>query len=156
EELPWVRAIEAYRRPDPQGREEAQRALEEVVGLAVTAFPHRILPNKLLQEVRSLAEAAGLEVPLVEEGAADIFMGTFSAKFLRAAKKAADVLAGSLYERYYGIPYDRVRAIDDVAPSRYGTATSPAFDRLCVEMAGEDGVRGWSVARNGKIIEQEQ
>ncbi len=126
------------------------------MGLAVTAFPQQILPNKLLQEVRALAEAAGRKLPVVDEVAADIFMGDFSEKFLRAAQTAAALLRGSLYERYYGLPYDRVRAIDDVKKSRYGAASSPAFVRLCTELAGAGGSSRGSVAHNGTVIEQEQ
>jgi len=156
-ELPWVRAIDPFRTDEGSAREKARRELERIAVLAMTAFPHQILPNKLLQEIRSLAEAAGLSLPIVDEVAADIFMGEFSEKYLRAARKAAELLGGTLYERYYGIPYAEVRRIDDIRPSRHGAATSPAFIRLCHEMAGEvPGVFGQSPARNGKIIEQEQ
>jgi hypothetical protein len=130
--------------------------LEQVITVAVTAFPEQILPNTLLQEVRSLADAAGLTLPITDELAADIFMGDFSEKFVRAAHTAAGLLTGTLYERYYGVPFDRVRRINDVKPSRYGTPTSPAFARLCAELAGEDSTSDRSVARNGKIIEQQQ
>jgi hypothetical protein len=155
-ELPWVAAIDPYRRGGLDARERARQTLEQVVTLAVTAFPQQILPNKLLQEVRALAEEAGLKLPVVDEIAADIFMGDFSEKFLQAAQTAAAVLGGSLYERYYGLPYDRVRAIDDVKTSRYGAASSPAFVRLCTELAGAGGSSRGSVAYNGTIIEQEQ
>ena len=155
-ELPWVRAIDAHRQRRPGTQESARQTLEQVGVLAVTAFPQQILPNKLLQEIRALADAAGLQLPLVDEVAADIFMGTFSEKFLRAAQVAAKLLEGTLYERYYGIPYARVRQIDDVTPSRYGgTPTSRAFAGLCTELAGPAG-RGSRVAGNGTIIEQEQ
>jgi hypothetical protein len=84
-------------------------------------------------------------------------MGEFSEKFLRAAQKAGELLEGTLYERYYGVPYARARRIDDVKPARSGVPTSPGFARLCVELAGRVGaVDGWSVARNGLIIEQQQ
>jgi hypothetical protein len=155
-ELPWVAAIDPYRRGGLDARERARQTLEQVVTVAVTAFPQQILPNKLLQEVRALAEEAGLKLPIVDEVAADIFMGDFSEKFLRAAQTAAAVLGGSLYERYYGLPYDRVRAIDDVKKSRYGAASSPAFVRLCAELAGVGGSSRGSVAQNGTVIEQEQ
>ncbi|MBA4191136.1 MAG: hypothetical protein C0467_24400 [Planctomycetaceae bacterium] len=154
-ELPWVQAIDGYRQGNLQEQEQGRQTLEQVVTLAITAFPQQILPNKFLQEVRALAETAGLKLPIVDEIAADIFMGEFSEKFLLAAQKAGELLAGSLYERYYAIPYDRVCGIDDVKRSRYGTPTSPAFADLCVELAGKEA-RGRSVAHNGKIIEQEQ
>lgn len=157
EELPWVRVIEPLRAPDGATQAQGRAVLRQIVTLAITAFPQQILPNMLLREIRSLADASGLSLPIVDEVAADIFMGTFSAKYLRAAQWAGTLLTGSLYERYYGLPYAQVIAIDDVAPSPYGTATSPAFDRLCHELAAANdrGTR-WSVARNGTIIEQEQ
>jgi hypothetical protein len=127
------------------------------VALAIVAFPQQILPNKLLQEIRALAEGAGLGPLIVDEVAADIFMGDFSEKYLRAAQRAGTLLAGTLYERYYGIDYPQIQQIDDVAPSRYGASTSPMFTRLCYERAGATQTGGrWSVARNGMVIEQEQ
>lgn len=155
EELPWVRAIDTHRQDSPGEREQARQVLEQVVRLAITAFPQQILPNKLLQEIRALADTAGLRLPLVDEVAADIFMGDFSEKYLRAAQKSAALLEGTLYAHYYNIDYALVRRIDDVQPSRYGTPTSPAFTQLCVERAGASSGR-WSVARNGTILEQEQ
>jgi hypothetical protein len=157
DELPWIKAINHYRADGLDTEEQSRQTLEQVVVQAITAFPQQILPNKLLQEIRALAGAAGLRLPIVDEVAADIFMGEFSEKFLHAAQKAGDLLEGTLYERYYGLSYARVRQFKDVKPSRFGTPTSPAFIRLCMELAFESpsGNR-WSVARNGKIIEQEQ
>jgi hypothetical protein len=127
------------------------------VALAIRAFPQQILPNKLLQEVRTLAEGAGLHLPIVNEVAADIFMGDFSEQYLRAAQQAGTLLAGTLYERYYGVDYVQIQQIDDVTPSRYGASTSPTFTRLCYERAGATQTGGrWSVARNGTVIEQDQ
>lgn len=155
DELPWVGVLQAYRSDDSGAREQARQTLEHLVRLAVTAFPQQILPNKLLQEIRALADAADLRLSIVDEVAADIFMGDFSEKYLRAAQKAGELLEGTLYERYYGIDYRRVRLIEDVQPSHFGTPTSPTFARLCAERAGtSSGVR--QVAHNGKIIEQEQ
>jgi hypothetical protein len=42
--------------------------------------------------------------PLVEEVAADIFMGTFTEKWARAAAVASNSLDGTLYARYYDLP----------------------------------------------------
>jgi hypothetical protein len=155
-ELPWVAAMDAFRSESGGTRQQAREVLEEVVSLALTAWPQQILPNKLLQEVGALADGGGLRVPIVDEVAADIFMGAFSEKFLRAAQSAAEMLEGTLYERYYALPYARVRQMSDVKRRwRWGAATSAAFTALCTELAGETG-SGWSVARNGKIIEQEQ
>ena len=82
EELPWIAAIDALRARRLAETERARQALEHVATLAVTSFPETILPNKLLQEMRALVKEAGLGLPLVDELAADIFMGELSGKFL--------------------------------------------------------------------------
>jgi hypothetical protein len=156
EELPWIAAMSAFRSADTASQDAARESLRQVSLLAVTSFPQTILPNKLLQELRALVKAADLELPLVGELAADIFMGSFAESFLRAAQIAARLLQGSLYERYYGLPFDEVAQIADVQKPAYGPPTSAAFATLCNQLAGADGVTSRSVAKNGKIIEQEQ
>ncbi|MBC7806339.1 MAG: hypothetical protein H7145_09325 [Akkermansiaceae bacterium] len=177
-ELPWMQAVAAHQSKDGATRERAQLTFMQVATLALTSFPQQIVPNKLLQEFRALATTAelkdeGLPIPLVDEVAADIFMGAFSPKFLHAAKIAGRLLEGTLYERYYGLSYARVREINDVPPpreqlrQRYESApTSPGFYQMCNELAerereavtgaGITGTGGSWVARNGMIIEQEQ
>ncbi|MEW2253937.1 hypothetical protein [Streptomyces sp. NPDC047869] len=165
EELPWVRAVAAQR--DGSGADEAAAgALRQLGGLAVRAFPGTILPNPLVRELSVLARQAELGAPFVEELAADIFMGTFSPKFLTAARVAAELLGGgSLYERYYAIDYAAVRnlavieAADSARRSR-GVRTSPGFAALCrkraAELAPGTGRSGSWVAGNGTVIEQAQ
>ena len=109
EELPWVAAIDRFRDKDLSSRQLAAQALEEVTLLTITSFPHAILPNKLLQELRALAKSAELDIPLVDEVAADIFMGHFSGKFVEAAKRTTNLIEGSLYATYYGIDCGEVR-----------------------------------------------
>ncbi|MER6350912.1 hypothetical protein ABT186_03415 [Streptomyces sp. NPDC001634] len=164
EELPWVRAV-ASQRADAETDEASANALRQLGELAVQAFPGTILPNPLVRELTVLARQAELGAPLVEELAADIFMGTFSPKFLAAARVAAELLGGgTLYERYYGIDYAAVRNLAIVeageAQTRsYGARTSPGFAKLCAERAGvsPSGARSsWSVASNGTVIEQAQ
>lgn len=155
-ELPWVRAIDADRERTRETEAAARQALEQISVLALKAFPHQILPNKLIQELQTLSVDAGLRIPFVEEIAVDIFMGTFSAKFVYAAQTAATLLQGTLYERYYGLPYARVLQINDFKQTfKKGPLISPAFNMLCKEMAGPV-VGGSYTANNGKIIEQEQ
>lgn len=130
------------------------------------AFPGTILPNPLIRELSLLARQAELGAPLVEELAADIFMGTFSPKFLAAARVAAELLGGgSLYERYYAIDYRAIRNLaiveaGETLTTSYGARTSPGFAKLCVARAkgGSSGARSatGSVAANGKVIEQAQ
>ncbi|MFF1922756.1 hypothetical protein ACFVW8_19565 [Streptomyces sp. NPDC058221] len=160
EELPWVRAVAAHR-TDDQRHEPAHAALRQLGELAVQAFPGTILPNPLVRELGVLSRQAEAGAPLVEELASDIFMGTFTPKFLAAARVAAELLGGTLYERYYGIDYAAVRnlAITEASDSLNRTQrarTSPGFAKLCAERAGGSGTRNWSVAANGKVIEQSQ
>ncbi|MFK4597638.1 hypothetical protein [Streptomyces pristinaespiralis] len=159
EELPWVQAVADRRGNGPATEEPALAALRQLGELAVHAFPGTLLPNPLVRELGVLARQADLGAPLVEELAADIFMGTFGPKFLRAARDAAELLRGTLYERYYGIDYAVVRnmAIAETGEAltrSYGARTSPGFTRLCTERAGPGG--HGSVAANGKVIEQAQ
>ena len=157
DELPWVAAIKGLRKADLGAQEHARQTLEQVATLAIASFPQTILPNKLLQELRSLAQDAGLTLPLVDELAADIFMGELSGKFVQAAQTAARQLEDTLYAKYYAFPVDRVLRIDDVKQhASYGPPTSPRFAELCEELAGTSEPGGRTVARNGKIIEQEQ
>lgn len=151
EELPWVRAVAAHR-SDEDGRGPALTALRRLGELAVQAFPGTLLPNALVRELAVLARQSGLDVPLVEELAADIFVGRFTPKFLAAAGVAAEVLGGTLYERYYGIDYAALRGLAtadaemDAGPAR--------FAELCTGRAGPGPAR--SVAANGKVVEQAQ
>ena len=161
EELPWVASIDRFRSKDLSGRELAKQTLHEVTLLALTSFPYAILPNKLLQELRALATGADLAIPLVDEVAADIFMGEFSPKFLEAARWAADLLQGSLYAAYYGIDYATIRLLTE----RTGTKPRPRWDpiraapgdfvQLCAARAGVP-LGTWDPATNGMIIEQQQ
>lgn len=109
--------------------------------------------HRLLEELAALAKRAEIELPLVDELAADIFMGGFSAKFVRAAAIAARRLEGTLYAQYYALPTEEVRAIGASLPSK---GPVPAFGARCERMAALEPGLGWSVARNGRIIEQQQ
>jgi len=160
-ELPWVAVIEGFRAQDEASRRAAHRALTDVSQLALVAFPQTVLPNKLLQEMAALGEAAGLGLPLTEEVAADIFMGRFSPKFLSAAKVAAGALRSSLYARYYGIDCEVLIAMPEPvvkaamkAETRWDSKPD-ALAQLCASRAGVSPGSG-GVAANGMVIEQAQ
>ncbi|MFI1645727.1 hypothetical protein ACH4XT_02095 [Streptomyces avidinii] len=160
EELPWLRAVSAHRNADAGAHEQAEEALRRLGELAVSAFPATVLPNPLVRELSHLGRQAELGTPFVEELAADIFMGTFSPKFLVAARIAADLLEGSLYERYYGIDYARLRRMAvaqaaDTAQRGRPARSAEEFAELCAERAGTNGL-SWRPAVNGKVIEQAQ
>ncbi|MFI6951736.1 hypothetical protein [Streptomyces sp. NPDC050422] len=162
EELPWVRAVSGPRSalPGASDGEGALSVLRQLGELAVQAFPGTILPNPLVREFGVLDRQCDLGAPFVEELAADIFMGTFSPKFLKAARVAGGLLGGTLYERYYGIDYAAIRNLaiietGEALTRSYGPRTSPGFAQLCAHRAGP-APRSWSVAANGAVIEQAQ
>ena len=150
-ELPWVAAMEERRTTSADATSRARKAVATTSGIALRAFPYTIIPNKLVTELYALTNAAELKLPLVEELAADIFMGSFTGKFVEAAKISARLLAGTLYQRYYAIDVDevvRIRASSDKA--------SAEFAALCERRAPSESTSRSFVARNGKIIEQAQ
>lgn len=154
DELPWVAVLRPFRKNDLGARALSRQTLEQVSTLALASFPQTLLPNKLMQELSELAQGADLKLPLVEEIAADIFMGTFTLKYLEAARTAARLLQGTLYARYYDLPTEHLLRLDD-REKRWGKDTSTGFAELCVARAGARKGRG-SVAHNGTILEQAQ
>ncbi|MGM1062223.1 hypothetical protein [Saccharothrix sp. Mg75] len=150
-ELPWVDALALYRSPEPSNTKAAHRALRQTVVLALTAFPHALLPNPLVTELRAQAEQAGLALPLVEEVAADIFTGTFTTKWRDAGVVASRLLAGTPYADYYDLPADWPEPRRAVL--RWGKRTAEDFTALCRRRAGTPG---GSTAANGMVLEQSQ
>jgi hypothetical protein len=161
EELPWIAALEPLRTRRADTAVPALEALRRTTLLALHSFPQAILPNPLVRELGALANRAQVPIPLVEEVAADIFTGHFTAKWASAARIAAELLHGSLYARYYDLPPARTWT----APSwpaalarRWGKRTAPEFAELCAERAREAHNREHAsfVAANGAVLEQSQ
>jgi hypothetical protein len=151
DELPWVRAVAAHRAPGGDSRAAAASALRRLGTLVLRSFPGTLLPNPMVRELTTLSREAGLGLPWVEELAADIFDGRFTAKYLYAAQRAGDLLTGTLYERYYRIDY---AGISRFTVTGKRPPISPDFASLCRARAG---VRPHSsVAQNGMLIEQAQ
>ncbi|MFC6870558.1 hypothetical protein [Haloechinothrix salitolerans] len=163
DELPWIGALAPLRHATEATARGAREALRQTAELAVAAFPHTILPNPLVREIGELASQAQLTLPLVEEVAADIFMGTFTTKWRTAAAITSRTLAGTLYARYYDLPdatawerpFGRLRSGIE---RRWGKHTAEDFAELCRARAVEAGVDDQAdfVARNGAILEQSQ
>ncbi|WP_240045953.1 hypothetical protein [Streptomyces sp. L-9-10] len=156
EELPWVRAVEQHRQTTDPVRTMAAHTLAGLGELALQGWPGTVLPNPLVSEFATLSRTAGLTLPWTEELAADIFMGTFTPKFSRAARAAAELLDGTLYAAYYGIGYATVAGIDEPTSQGRGRRGAPQFAALCHERAGVDGTTWLSVAQGGAVIEQAQ
>ncbi|MBF6177344.1 hypothetical protein [Nocardia otitidiscaviarum] len=134
----------------------ARRLLGQMTLLTLDAFPYALLPNPLVREFGALARQAELDLPLVEEVAADIFMGTFTTKWLAAALVAGRTLEGTLYQAYYDLPAPGEWGGHADTTQRWGRATAAGFTELCTRRAGEAGCDGGYVARNGAILEQSQ
>lgn len=148
-ELPWVAALDRAHVTTEAATTRARVAVASTSRIALRAFPYTITPNKLVTELSALTGAAALKLPLVEELAADIFMGAFTAKFVEAAQVSARLLAGTLYQRYFAIDGDELARLPTT------DKISKAFAAICARRAGGGEARSF-VARNGKIIEQAQ
>jgi hypothetical protein len=157
DELPWIAAVAPYRDRRSQATRGAAQSLRETTLVALTAFPQAILPNPLVREFGALAAQAELKVPLVEEVAADIFMGTFTQKWRTAASVASRVLFGTLYAQYYDLPASWP-ALEQPRYKRWGKATADDFAEVCRQRSREaqgSGGGGY-VAQNGTVLEQSQ
>jgi len=155
-ELPWVAAIDEFR--TQRGvRSVAKKGLNEFTSVVLTAFPHAILPNKLVGELKALVKCADLELPLVEELAADIFVGRFSDQFVHATRASAQLMTGSLYSTYYQIDYvDLLRRLGSTTARgpEAGEQVANRFAEICFARAGV--LRRGNPASNGMVIEQQQ
>lgn len=156
DELPWMRALAVCRSPRADGSVAAHRSLQQAVLLAITSFPQALLPNPLVRELRAMSSLAGIRLPLVEEVAADIFMGTFSTKWRDAAVLASRVLAGTVYAAYYDLPPESVWTKTRRSAVRWGRQTADDFAALCAERAEEAGSGVGLASRNGAVLEQSQ
>lgn len=157
EELPWIGELEPLRtHRRAHAAQAARQVLAQTTLLALTSFPQAILPNPLVSELSALAKQANVKVPLVEEVAADIFMGTFTTKWRSAAEIASQVMAGTLYARYYDLPETWG---PPVSRKLFRKSTADDFAALCAERAKEARTgtgRGRSVVGNGTVLEQSQ
>jgi hypothetical protein len=166
EELPWIGALAPFRTSSDSARRGAARTLRQATLLALTAFPQAVLPNPLVREMSALGTRAELTLPLVEEVAADIFTGRFTTKWRAAAAIASEVMAGTLYARYYDLPGAEFWAASPAVRGqrqrwftrRRVKQTAEDFAALCAERAREaqGGDTGTSVAANGTVLEQSQ
>ena len=159
ESIPWFSALE--RTAATGGPNLAHTQAAELATLALRHFAGTVLPNSLVRELSRLYTLAGDGVPLTYELAADIFMGSFSHVFQRAAQVAGTVVGDTLYARYYGIDYATIQSFGTAAEPRWlggpPRTTVPDFDALTHARAGQGGRDwAWSPAGNGTVIEQAQ
>ncbi|WKD31423.1 hypothetical protein [Streptomyces xanthophaeus] len=127
--LPWIRAVAPWA-SDPV--EQARSTLRMLGEACVRAFPGAGLPNLPVRALSGLAQLAELPVPFAAEPLADAHSGMATPAVLAAARDAAGLLRGTVYERCHGIDYAAVQELAD-AQDRQG------FARLCAERAGRPG-----------------
>lgn len=123
---PWIRAL-AHRAPDLRAAARAEAG--ELAALCARTFPGAGVPDRLLGDLNRFAERSGVRAPFLTWPFADAYHGTLAPEVLPAARIAAELLRGTLYERYYGIDYAAVRDLAD-ADDRVG------FVLLCAVRAG--------------------
>ena len=102
------------------------------------------------------------KTPVVEEIAADIFMGNFTKKYLEAAKRAQRLLDGSLYATYYDIQKGSLygHQIKLTPSGRPGFSVNENIQpvnlgEICKKRTGVK-VERWNTKHNKMILEQEQ
>lgn len=165
-ELPWTSALLKSQRQGqtttPSSSSSARQSLRNVALLTLEHFPANIIPNKMRRELTTLAKSANVAMPLVEEIAADIFMGDFTPKFRDAAVIATESMQGTLYARYYDLPRklpgESTQNTTKRTQDRYmPRQLCPNFTSMCkgraLEAVSDPKARSVT-ARNGTILEQ--
>lgn len=154
-EVPWIAALAAS---GPASEQASRDTLARITTLVVRAFPHVIIPNRLVRELRVLAQDAGMMLPWMNEVAADIYMGSVRTNFLRAAQDAARALRGTVYARYYGLPIDEVLALPSPSPQaeRDEKAVTLANGLTAIARRRVSSPFHNAIARNGAELEQLQ
>ena len=150
-----------FRTNEPESRWSSRQTLTQTTMLTLRSFPQTMLPNPMVREIAALAKNAELTVPLVDEVAADIFMGTFTAKWCDSAAVTSAFLTDRAYARYYDLPPPAIFASPQparlLARLRGGKEIAEDFAALCKERAKEAALGdGSNVARNGAVLEQSQ
>lgn len=143
DELPWGAALSARHEGSLNDESVAREALQTILALTLTHFPHVQFPNALVDDLESLARHAKLDIPFTRELAADIFEGRFSKPFDRSAEICVARYHGTLYGRYFNLPQALPRG---------------GLGSYCRERAGQSNWSNrlnWSVAGNGEVIEQQ-
>lgn len=152
-ELPWIRIVDAVMAASATGDEsERVRAAttdfcRNITVKALRYFGEAPLCNPFIRELKPLVERTQLKACyLVEEIAADIFMGSFVPKFVRTYEVAQAFLQGTKYQAYYRIREPEATPLD-----------TNGFAALCRVRTGDGAATsGWSITENAKLIEQSQ
>lgn len=152
-ELPWIAAIEPWVGSDGASRDAARDA-RPIDRPGDQGVPADDTPQQAGERAAGARRGGRRVRPPGRRVGRRHLHGRVLRNVLARRPDGRPPAGGSLYERYYGIPYGAILRLDDVTKGRFGVPTSPGFARLCEERAGTDRGGSWSVARNGAIIEQ--
>ncbi len=141
EQLPWIEALLPWIGSEAAEREAVRSALRQTVTTVLTTFPHQIIPNNFIRQLREVAARAEITIPLVDEILVDRWDGVFADAYLDAARVGARLLRESLYDHYYELPSTRIFALDPAG-----------FAALCAERASRTG----APPQSGVVVEQAQ
>lgn len=149
-DLPWMNPA-LFSNTEQISIEDRSQETANLLFLSVMkAFPHVILPNMFIGKLKSILEGNKPYLPLTKELAADIFEGGFAPVFAHSAVKSANLLKGTLYERYFnlsGVFSDL--SLDDSNQNKLDNFTSFCKNRSATSSS-------WFTTKNGGIIEQQQ
>ena len=154
DELPWIKPI-----LNKQSSSESHRKTAlSLASYAIDAFPGVILPNPLIEQLNALYYFSSEKRPFLAELAADIFTGHFVQKFDDATLIARDLLRDSLYERYYGLKYDRFfKAYLKKSPLQSVRSSQTILELMIEEeIRPKNNMTGNFVVKNGIMIERAQ
>ncbi|MDR1137970.1 MAG: hypothetical protein LBK91_06570 [Synergistaceae bacterium] len=128
-DLPWVKSLRRERRG-----EYGVAAALRLAGYSIDFFPGVILPNTLIGHLVDLYDMSGGKPPFITYSSRNIFIVGFTPKFCEAVLAAANLLHGSLYEKYYGLDYAALKehTSDSLSAS---TDLTAMFERTLRECA---------------------
>lgn len=92
-----------------------QKVYKEIFEVVFKNWPQTLIPNKLVSSLRDIRKTIKCKDALLEELAADIFMGDFSSKYSAVAQLATEKLQDLLYGKYYGLkPFAKGHLMDEL------------------------------------------
>ena len=158
EEVPWINKLKQAI-PVPLSNLDPMYIIsgtESLVNFAQNKFPQTTLPNKFVSALYDTNKEADLTYPLTKELAFDIFEGQFSKSFVDSAREAASIMPNTIYARYYGLDYkklrDKLRLDSDFDHSKYKDLGLCLMNECSVNVPKEGG----HTARNACILENQQ
>ena len=128
EDLPWVRRV--LELPDEDVMKQTAR---QMVSLCWSCFPAEAEPSELLAEILTLLRWSGEQAP----------------DALALVKRAVRAAQGTLYERYYDLPTERILSLPDELPEPW---VESELGEICHERAASRGMS--EQISQGRLVEE--